>query len=146
MQHSLWFISYDILGEEIHGSSWSGAERIELDLIRDEFENVYSIDEFVKGRSILNEKFHIGVYITENFRLTTKPVSGMRLSNYYWIEFRTWFFHKTDNFVKRLLLFLQDGWSFNLANYDWSAGQSFNIHWSYLFCYSAVTITDVEVK
>ena len=73
----------DILGEENQGSSWSGAERIGLDLIRDEFENIYSIDEFVKDRIILpiGENFPIGVFITENFKLTTKLISesGMRL-------------------------------------------------------------------
>ena len=81
MQQSLCCKAHEILGEEKHGSSWSGAERIGLDLIRDEFENVYSIDEFVKGQSILNENFPIGVYITENFKLTTKlnSASGMRL-------------------------------------------------------------------
>ena len=68
----------DILGEENQGSSWSGAERIGLDLIRDEFENIYSIDEFVKDRIILpiGENFPNGVYITENFKLTTKPISA----------------------------------------------------------------------
>ena len=67
-------------GEEVHGSSWSGAERIGLDIIRDEFENIYSINEFVKDRAILTEKFPIGVYITENFRLTARLTSGMRSS------------------------------------------------------------------
>lgn len=71
-----------ILGEEIHASSWSGAERVGLDLVRDEFKNIYSINEFVKDRFILTEKFPIAVYITENFRLTTKFSSGMRSSGY----------------------------------------------------------------
>ena len=78
-----------ILGEEIHASSWSGAERIGLDLIRDEFENIYSINEFVKDRAILTENFPIAVSITENFRLTTKLSSGMRSSGYEytWVKY-----------------------------------------------------------
>ena len=89
--HRLCCTAYEILGEEKHASSWSGAERIGLDLIQDELENIHSKDEFVKGRFILDETFPNGVYITDNFRFTTKPISGMRLSDYYWTESRTWF-------------------------------------------------------
>ena len=45
----------------------------------------------------------------------------------------------------RMSLFLQDGWSFDLVDYDWSTYQSFNIYLSYFFNFSEEKITVILV-
>lgn len=65
-------------GEYFHSTLWTSAVRIGLDSIRDEIGNIFTIKEFARDRSVLANEFPDAVFITENFKLTTKVLSGLR--------------------------------------------------------------------
>ena len=54
--------------------------RVGMDLIRDDYGNIYTIKEFAQNRHVLGEEFDTSVFLTESFRFTTKNLTGQRIN------------------------------------------------------------------